>query len=226
MVYHSDAEVLAGGRMAELARVVPELDWASRMPFFQTAAVGVVMTPDRPEVAGLELVGSRWVAPNLTYRLYRSVPPPAMLRWVGSEKVAGSSKGALDRMISLDFDPLTEVVRETGAPTSPARSIVPRRILPEVEIVHGEVHAPSSGFAVAAVPWHPDLIVEIDGNEVPAERVNFAFTGAPVSEGRHQMRVLFASRAVFWGGLLSAVAFLFWVVSAVGISRCSRSRVN
>jgi hypothetical protein len=226
MVYHSDAEVLAGNRIAELARVVPELDWARRARFFQMAAVGVVMTPDSPDIAALKLIETRAVAPKLAYSLYRSDPPPAMLWWVGGEKVAGSSKGVLEIMVSPDFDPLAEVVRETGVPTGQARSIVPRRILPEVEIVHGEIQAPSSGYAVAAVPWHPDLIVELDGHEVPAERVNYAFTGVRVPEGRHQVRVLFASRAVFWGGVLSVASVLFWIVSAVGIFRLSGSRIN
>jgi hypothetical protein len=166
------------------------------------------------------------MAPNLVYRVYRSVPPPAMLRWVGSEKVTASSEGALDVMLSADFDPLVEVVREAGAPTAPTRSVVPRRILPEVEIWYGDVHAPSPGFAVAAIPWHPDLIVEIDGREVPAERVNFAFTGVRVPEGRHQVRVFFASRAVCWGGVLSVVSVLLWIVMAAGVFGNFRSRIN
>jgi hypothetical protein len=226
MVYHSDAEVLASERMAELARVVPELGWARRLPFYRVAAVGVVMTPARPEIVGLELAGTRAVAPNLVYRLYRSVPPPAVIRWVGSEKITESSEGALDAMLSPDFDPLVEVVREAGAPTAPTQSIVPRRILPEVDILNEEVHAPSPGFAVAAIPWHPDFIVELDGREVPAERVNFAFTGVRVPEGRHRLRVSFASRAVMWGSVLSVVSVLLWIGTAAWIFRYSRSRID
>ena len=226
MVYHSDAEVLAGERVAELARVVAELSWARRLPFYQAAAVGTVMTPSSPEIVGLELAGTQTVAPNLVYRLYRSVPPPAMLTWVGKETVTGSSTGALHRMISADFDPLEEVVREAGAPTAPTRSIVPRRVLPEVEILNGEIDAPSPGFAVIAIPWHPDLIVEMDGREVPAELVNFAFTGVPVPEGLHEVRVFFASRAVMWGGVLSVLSVLLWVAIAAWMYKHPVSRIR
>lgn len=222
MIYHSDAEVLAGSRMALLARTVPQLDWAGRLPFYRMAAVGLVMTPESPDIEGLKIIGSEAAAPNLVYRLYRTEPSPTMLWWVGKDRIAGSPTEALAGVTAPDFDPLGEVVREAGVPTAPARRVFPRRLVSVSEIWRGEIHAPAKGFLVAAIPWHPDLIVEVNGRVIAAERVNYAFTGFEIERGRYDVRILFAPRMVFWGGLISIVSLAVWVTFVVASWRMRR----
>jgi len=215
MVFNSDAEVLSGRRMAALTQSMATLGWDGRLKLLRTAGVALVMTPKHPEVQGLELVATHSAAPGLEYALDRVVPMPRIVRWVPSVRTVPSAEEALQTIVATDFDPDQEVVRERGAPVTrdPPRFL--GSLQPSVELWSGELIAPTEGLLVAAIPWHRDLLFEVDGRPIPAERVNFAFTGLPVAAGQHRLRILFAPRSVMWGALFSAGALLLWLAAVI-----------
>ncbi len=218
MVFHSDAEVIAGRRMAALARTAMAAPWNDRVALLRIAGASLVMTPDRPEIEGLTEVAADELADGVVYRFY-SVDGPAMVRWLASQRMVSSESEALRGLVSQSFDPSVEVLREMDAPLSEIAGGTLGPLRPRTELWQGTVDAPALGFVVTAIPWHPDIVVEIDGRLVPAEQVNYAFVGAPISPGRHVLRVLFAPRSVMWGGLLSVLVLLSLVVTAVLGSR-------
>jgi hypothetical protein len=205
-VYHSDAEVLAERRVAELSRAARRLGWRERLSLYRVAAVELVMTPQKPSLEDLREVRVEVVSPELIYRLFRVADRAPVVRWVPREKEVVSAEAALAALTSEDFDPLEEVVREAGG----ARTRVSRpSILQSTAVLwEGEVMAPAPGLIVTAIPWHPDVLLEVDGTMVAAERMNYAFTGAPVAEGRHSVTIVFAPRAVFWGGVVSMISLV------------------
>jgi len=215
MVFNLDAEVLAGRRMAALVRSMVSLGWEGRLKLLRTASVTLVMTPQHPEEPGLELVATHSVARNLEYALDRVVPTPRIVRWVPSARSVSSAEEALQAMVATDFDPDQEAVRESGAPVTRGPPRFLRSLQPTVDLWRGELIAPADGLLVAAIPWHRDLVFEVDGRSVPAERVNFAFTGLPVTAGQHHLRIIFAPRTVMWGGLLSVGALLLWAAAVM-----------
>ena len=219
MVFNSDAEVLSGRRMAALTRSMASLGWEGRLKLLRTAAVGLVMTPQHPEVQGLELVATHSATPDIEYALDRVVPTPRFVRWVPSVRNVSSAEEALRAMVATDFDPDQEVVRERGAPVTrdPPRFL--GSLQPTVELWRGKLIAPTEGLLVAAIPWHRDLLFEVDGQPIPAERVNFAFTGLPVTAGQHRLRIIFAPRTVMWGALFSAGALLLWAAAVIAGGR-------
>jgi len=219
MVFNSDAEVLSGRRMAALTRSMASLGWEGRLKLLRTAAVGLVMTPQHPEVQGLELVAIYSATPDIEYALDRVVPIPRFVRWVPSVRNVSSAEEALRAMVATDFDPDQEVVRERGAPVTrdPPRFL--GSLQPTVELWRGKLIAPTEGLLVAAIPWHRDLLFEVDGQPIPAERVNFAFTGLPVTAGQHRLHIIFAPRTVMWGALFSAGALLLWAVAVIAGGR-------
>jgi hypothetical protein len=208
-VYHSDAEVLAGRRAAELSRAARRFGWSKRLRLYRVAAVELVMTPDQPRVEGLQEVAAEVASPELIYRLYRVANRNPVLHWVPGERTVESGEAALEALTADDFEPFNEVVREVGGERT--RTARPSELQSTVVLWAGEIVAPAPGLIVAAIPWHPDVLLEIDGTLVAAERVNFAYTGAAVSEGAHRVKIIFAPRAVLWGGffsMISAVALL------------------
>ncbi len=219
MVFNSDAEVLSGRRMAALTRSMASLGWEGRLKLLRTAAVGLVMTSQHPEVQGLELVATHSATPDIEYALDRVVPTPRFVRWVPSVRNVSSAEEALRAMVATDFDPDQEVVRERGAPVTrdPPRFL--GSLQPTVELWRGKLMAPTEGLLVAAIPWHRDLLFEVDGQPIPAERVNFAFTGLPVTAGQHRLRIIFAPRTVMWGALFSAGALLLWAAAVIAGGR-------
>ncbi len=221
MICNPDSELLASRRMASITRFTRSLDWEGRLKLLRSAATSVVMTPRPPEVAGLQVIATDTPAEGLTYAVARVDPRGPFVRWIGSARTLRSEADSMRALSAADFDPDREVVRETGAPTT-RPSLGPLAFLqPKVEVWHGELEAPDEGWAVTAVSWHPDLLFEVDGGLVGGERLNYAFTGAPVDAGDHSLRILFAPRSVLWGGLISVFAILFWA----GIFVVGRGRV-
>jgi len=215
MVYHSDAEVLAGRRVAELSRTARRSGWPQRLKLYRVAGVELVMTPEHPQLDGFQELAASAVSPELIYHLYRVADGGSAIRWVPGEETVASSEVALETLLADDFDPFKEVVRETGGPRT--RAARPWVLQPAVVLWQGEITAPAPGLIVAAIPWHPDVLLSIDGGPVSAERLSFAYTGAPVAEGRHQVTIIFAPRAVFWGGLISCVSLIALALLAGGI---------
>ena len=82
--------------------------------------------------------------------------------------------------------------------------------------------APTAGFVVTALPWHPDMVVRVNGRTVPAERVNYAFLGFEVQPGRREIQITFVPRMVFVGGLVSGGSLLIWSALLVGMWRSGR----
>ncbi len=217
MVFHMDIADLSDRRIARLRRAVDELDWRGRMSLFQAAAVEAVLTPQPPQVSGMEVQQAYVLAENPPLFLYRVEPSPAMVWWVGGERRVGSAQEALGMLVTPDFDPRVGVVRETHAPTTRLRSPFLLSLQPKAEIWKQEVRAPVLGFIVTAVPWHPDLVVRVNGRYVRAERVNYAFTGVEVPAGHHDVQISFVSRTVFFGGLVSVASTMIWGALVVGM---------
>jgi hypothetical protein len=219
MVFNLDIADLADRRMARLERATGDVDWGGRMKLFQAAAVEVVLTPEGPEVPGLNLVKAYVVAENSPLFLYRLTPSPVMARWVGGWREVGSAQEALGLLVTPNFDPTAEVVREIDAPTTRSRFPFLVSLHPQTELWRQEITAPMEGFVVTAVPWHPDLVVRVNGRIVPAERVNYAFLGFGVQPGRREIQITFVPRTVFIGGLVSGLSVLIWSALVFGMWR-------
>lgn len=212
MVYHSDAEVLAGRRMAELARMVWELEWKDRLSLFRVAGVEVILTPKQIPIGGVERLDViPTPAPGLAYGVYRveDVVPPVWL--VGNESVVMTAAEALDRLLSEDFDVEHDVVRERDPVTTRRLPTALSRLQPKTELWQGLIDVPSEGLMVTRFPWHQDILVEVDGQQVEAERLNYAFTGARIPSGSHSVRVLFAPRSLLVGVVISMASVFVWI---------------
>jgi hypothetical protein len=223
MVYHSDAEVLAGRRIADIASVIWSLPWEERIRLFRVAGADLVMTPDRPRLPELEEVAVLpTAATELVYRLYRLRPGVRQVWWVPTERTVLSSDEALRTIRAADFDPSREVVRELPSVTGHRHRGLVGALVPGAGLWTGEVVAPADGMLVTALPWHPDLVLEIDGRAVRSERLNYSFTGAAVEAGTHGVRIVFAPCTVLWGGVLSLLGFL--MVASLAAAPRLRSR--
>ena len=137
-----------------------------------------------------------------------------MAHWVGTWREVGSAQGALGTLVTPDFDPTVEVVRETDSPISRSRSQLLMSLCPQTEVWKQVITAPMAGIVATAVPWHPDIVVRVNSRIVPAERVNYGFVGFEVQPGRREVKISFASRTVFFGGLVSCVSALIWCTLA------------
>jgi hypothetical protein len=217
MVFNLDIADLADRRMARLTRATGEVDWAGRVKLFRAAAVEIVLTPEPPGVPGLELVRAYVIAETLPLFMQRVTPRPPMVRWVGGWREVESAPEALGMLVTPNFDPSVEAVRETDAPTTRERLPFLMALHPKTEVWQQVITAPMAGFIVTAIPWHPDMEVRVNGRPVQAERANYAFLGFEIPPGRREVHITFVPRAVFIGGLVTATSAVIWGALLVGM---------
>lgn len=78
----------------------------------------------------------------------------------------------------------------------------------------GLVQADDSGWLVTSLPYDENFHITVDGKEIQPERVNTAFLGIHIQEGKHQVKIWYESAGSQAGLLLSGVAV---VVGGIGI---------
>ena len=80
---------------AELSRTARRLGWRQRLKLYRVAAVELVMTPEQPQLEGLQELAARAVSPELIYTLYRVAARSPVVGWVPGERTVASGPAAL-----------------------------------------------------------------------------------------------------------------------------------
>lgn len=78
----------------------------------------------------------------------------------------------------------------------------------------GLVQADDSGWLVTSLPYDENFHITVDGKEIQPERLNTAFLGIHIQEGKHQVKIWYEAAGSRAGLLLSGVAV---VVGGIGI---------
>ena len=76
-----------------------------------------------------------------------------------------------------------------------------------------EVDAKSRGLLVLSENYYPGWRATIDGQSAPIYRVDSGLRGLIVPRGHSRVVLSYAPASVYWGGLLTSVAFLGTLVA-------------
>jgi len=76
-----------------------------------------------------------------------------------------------------------------------------------------DVDAPHDGIVFFSETYYRDRRAWVDGRRAGRLKVNLAFTGVPVSAGRHRIELKFDTRSFWWGAGLSALTLLIWLAA-------------
>ena len=76
-----------------------------------------------------------------------------------------------------------------------------------------EVDAQSRGLLVLSENYYPGWRATIDGQSAPIYRVDSGLRGLVVPRGHSRVVLRYAPASVYWGGLLTSVAFLGTLVA-------------
>jgi hypothetical protein len=82
-----------------------------------------------------------------------------------------------------------------------------------------EVDAPHAGMVFFSETYYPDRGAWVDGQRVARMKVNLAFTGVPVSPGRHRIDLRYDLRALWWGMGLTVVTLCAWIFAERRVRR-------
>jgi hypothetical protein len=193
-------------------------------------ATGRAATPPyepTPAPAPLRHEGLREVYSGPDARLYRLDGALPRTWFVPAQRVVEDGDAALDAIGDPGFEPRRTAVTERrvagvpeGAPRGAAGSA--RLVAYERERVVVRSRADRAGLVVLADTHYPGWKAEVDGREVPVERVDYLLRGVPVPAGAHTVVFRYAPLSWTIGWVVSLVALLGLAVALV-VGRRRRS---
>ncbi len=65
------------------------------------------------------------------------------------------------------------------------------------------------GYFTSSIPYDSGFVLKIDGKEVPLQKVNTAFLGAPLSKGKHTLTLSFIPKGLIFGKILTSLGIFF-----------------
>ena len=189
---------------------VPAWD-AARLRTLSLLGVADVWQP--PYEPPLRTPGLRLAYEGRDARIYANDNALPRAFVVDRQRVVDGEDAALDAVVSPDFHPLEEAVTEERVPRVPAsgrgqssgRARI-TRYAPEQVDVAAELDEP--GLLVLSDLDYPGWKAEVDGREVPIERVDYALRGVALSAGSHT--VAFRYEPLSWR--------VGWILSLLGLA--------
>jgi hypothetical protein len=162
-------------------------------------------------------------------RVYHN--PTALPRaYAAASVVVTTEHDAEDTVYASRFDPRRMVMlAETPTlrlPTEPNGAPIIPVPLAEATTNRVELAAelPTPAVVVLAESYDPDWRVTVDGEEARLLRANGMFRGVVVPAGRHRVVFSYRPRAVMAGALISALALLAALATALSLCRTVRLR--
>jgi hypothetical protein len=158
------------------------------------------------------------------YANERALPRASL---VGATRLVEDEDAAFDAVLEPGFDPRREAIVEepidglAQRPLSPGASGSARIVEDDPERVAIEADANRRALLVLADVHYPGWKAEVDGEEVPIERVDYLLRGVVLPAGLHTVE--FRYEPVSWriGWITSLVALLV-LLGVVGVSTATR----
>jgi hypothetical protein len=185
----------------------------------------IVQDPADPPVA----LPGLWVAyDGPDARIYRNANALPRVFLVGGQRVVPGADAALLTTIAPGFDARGVAVTEErvdGLPVGPAgRAGTARLVAYEDERVVADATAARPSLLVLTDVYFPGWKAEVDGREVPIERVNYLMRGVVVPPGEHRVELRYEPLSWRLGWIVSLLATL--AVAAVAAVDWRRRRAR
>ncbi|WP_235234339.1 YfhO family protein, partial [Faecalicatena contorta] len=72
-------------------------------------------------------------------------------------------------------------------------------------VIKGIVEGDKDGYLITSIPYDENFEILIDGKETEYEKVNTAFLGMKVQEGKHEIEMIYHAPGVMIGKILSMI---------------------
>jgi hypothetical protein len=148
--------------------------------------------------------------------------PQALPRsfWVGGATIVANHDAALDTITRPEFDPARTVVLEAneagGLPAGTSNGPVAAILVSDgPNTVVAQIAAPAPGYLVLADTYYPGWQAFVDGRPAPVLHGDWVFRAVPVGAGQHQVEFRFRPLSLIVGGIVSGLAWLAAIATAV-----------
>jgi Bacterial membrane protein YfhO len=188
------------------------IDYARMLGFPDLLNVRYIITPAKEQKPGAVYHDNDW-------KVYEN-PSGYPRAWTVHEtKVEPSAERAAELLGAPGFDAHRTALTEVPVALEPlaegAREAVQASMITPTRM-ELEVDAQSRGLLVLSENYYPGWRATIEGQSAPIYRVDSGLRGVVVPRGHSRVVLSYAPASVYWGGLLTSVAFLgtlvvFWL---------------
>ena len=159
------------------------------------------------------------------FKIYENLQALPRVMLFEDWRVIRDDEQIIDRLYSIDFNPHQQLILEqdpgisvTESTNQSQASIL--RYLPNGVEVNTQNSNPS--ILLLTDSFYPGWKAEVDGEDVPILRANYAFRGVAVPAGAHQVLFTYRPESFLWGASISAVSLC--VLLALGFIFGLKSR--
>ena len=82
-------------------------------------------------------------------------------------------------------------------------------------VIKGIVEGDKDGYLITSIPYDENFEILIDGKETEYEKVNTAFLGMKVQEGKHEIEMIYHAPGVMTGKILSMIGAVMFILLMV-----------
>ena len=185
------------------------LDYARMLGFTDLLNVRYILAPAKEQKPGAVYQDKDW-------KVYEN-PSGYPRAWMVHETIVEpSAEGAAERLGTPGFDAHRTALIDVPVALEPlaegAREAVQASMITSTRM-ELEVDAKSRGLLVLSENYYPGWRATIDGQSAPIYRVDSGLRGLIVPRGHSRVVLSYAPASVYWGGLLTSVAFLGTLVA-------------
>ncbi len=212
VIFHRDKDQMTSRRVLQLKTLMEKLPWDLRRPILSAAGVTLILTPEQFSSTAFQLVARVQNASSIPLYLYRNSRALPRELFVPNIIQLNSAVEILRSLADPKFDLRSSVLigQEISAPKSgscrSAQPLSERWSLNSVEIT---IRNDCDGMLVFTEPYDSGWKVSVDSRKVELMRVNYAFSGVPLSAGNHHVVRRYLPFSFLLGAAISAG---FWIL--------------
>lgn len=91
------------------------------------------------------------------------------------------------------------------------------------DYIKGEITIKKDGYFATTIPYDKGFTVKVDGKKIKYEKVNKAFLGFPIKEGKHQIEIIYHSPFLNIGYLITMIGILsFGIIVYKDCKNCKK----
>ncbi|HXF76821.1 MAG TPA: YfhO family protein, partial [Methylomirabilota bacterium] len=206
--YFQEIDALNRRPYSEFLSVANGMDFARQIKLLRTFNVGYLVSfRELPEM-GIRLVGRFPKYFSWLYRVEGTVPRVYLVNEFLVEKEAAK---VLQRLSDPDFDPLKEVILDTGASVEAFGELDAQATIERYENATVSVRVAADGDAilVLADSYYPGWKAFVDGHETEIFRANHFYRAVVLPKGEHRVEFHYRPQSFALGVVISVVALLF-----------------
>ncbi len=221
MVFHIGIDGLEQKRLTDLTSSLKTVPWKNKLPLLSAAGVTVIMTHEKLSIPGIELRYVLHNQSNVTFYIYKNNNAIIPASRVSKVLYKQNFKNSFDALTDQNFLPkqfaISDDVESSSNCDDPQASVrTVRQNLLETEY---ETEGSCEGFIVLTLPYYKNWKVTVDEKPERLLRMNWAFSGVKVPQGKHRIRLHYSSRSVKVGALISVASLMLVVFIGFKLNR-------